>query len=196
MFYDDDSQVGFVTELLRKQGRNILQIFQKPTEQEQADYLLERFQPVGSTVLDVGCGTGEVSRLMKNRRPDLDFILLNISPSQLRLCPSGMSQLLGDAHQIPLDDNSVDNVMACYVMGHLKKEQALKEFNRVVKPGGVIFLYELTGGEMPELEYTAHSYDNSEDVSNEVNCNRFMELMPDFKNKFPDIKPIVVRMTT
>ena len=138
-------------------NRNLLQIFQKETEEEQADFLLENFRPVGSSVLDVGCGTGALARLMKQRRPELDFILLNRSWTQLEMCPPEMDRVLEDAHNVPLRDAIIDNVMACYVMGHLHKDQALKEFMRVLRPGGVLFIYDLTGGEMPELDYVVHS---------------------------------------
>ena len=194
MFYANDALVNLVTLQLLAGGWRILQIFQKDTEEDHVDFLLERFQPVGRTVLDVGCGTGDVARLMNKRRPDLKFHLLNFSPSQLALCPEHFDRIHADAHNIPLPDNAVDNVMACYVMGHLRKNEALREFERVVKPGGVIFIYDVTGGEIEELEYTAHHYENAEEVSDQVNCNRFLELMPLFRDKFPHIKPIIVRM--
>ena len=197
MLYDNDKTVEEATNWLRSNGHNVLQIFMKDTEEAQADFLLERFQPKGTTVLDIGSGTGELARLMKRRRPDLEFILLNISGSQLDISPPDMWRIQGDAHHIPLGDGSVDNVMACYVMGHLRKEEALKEFERVVRPGGVIFIYDVSGGYMPApLEYTAHKYEAALDVSDEVTCEWFLELMPDFREQFPEIKPVIVRYET
>ena len=43
--------------------------------------------PRNATILDAGCGIGEVSRLMAALRPDLFFVMSNISPRQLATVP-------------------------------------------------------------------------------------------------------------
>lgn len=187
--YENDVVVGRLTREAVSAGHRIFQIFQRGDESGHVRFLLERFNPSG-VVLDIGCGIGEVARLMKAERPDLDFILLNISQSQLDMCPD-YRKICANAEDIPLPDSSVDCVMACYVMGHLNKDKALQEMRRVLKPGGVLFIADVTGGEMPELSYVAHAWEGWE--PQDMNTDAFSELMPDFAQRFPQIRPVIVR---
>jgi ubiquinone/menaquinone biosynthesis C-methylase UbiE len=191
--YSDDNFVGKVTRDIISQGSRILQIFQRGTEAEHVDFLLNAFSPSdGAVVLDAGCGIGEVSRLMKLRRPDLDFVLLNISQAQLDLCPD-FTKVRGSVEAIPLPNESIDAVMACYVMGHVEPMLAIKEFERVLKPGGVMFIYDLHAGRhLEELDYTAHAFNGVHPTG--MNTTSFSRFMPDFEARFPDVKPVIVRL--
>jgi len=52
---------------------------------------------------------------------------------QYRICAS--------CYSLPLPDNSVDIIVCRWVFEHLEKpDQALREFSRVLKPGGVVYL--------------------------------------------------------
>lgn len=190
--YDNDARVGELTRFLVDSGARIFQIFQRGDEREHARFLLAEFSPkFGAMVLDVGCGVGEVALRMKEMRPDLEFILLNVSESQLALCPPEFDRIHAGVESIPLPDASVDAVMACYVLGHADKELALAEMRRVLKPGGVLFVADMTGGEIPELDYTAHDWDGVE--PNGMNTIAFDKLMPEFAAQHPQIKPVIVR---
>ena len=143
------------------------------------------------SILDIGCGIGSVATMMLAIRPDLNFTLLNISQAQLDMCPDEFPKICGDAEAIPLPDNSFDSAMALYVMWHLDRDLALSEMRRVVRPGGVIFIYDMRGGEMPELGYVAYDWDGEEPAN--VNTDHFRKFMPNFSDVFPHIKPVIVR---
>ncbi len=50
--------------------------------------------------------------------------------------------IVGDVHNIPLDDNSVDAIVCLAVLEHVENPiQAYKEMHRVLKPGGYVFIY-------------------------------------------------------
>lgn len=54
--------------------------------------------------------------------------------------PSTLTQLVADAHQIPLADASVDGVVVQAVLEHVLDPQAVvAEIHRVLKPGGVVY---------------------------------------------------------
>lgn len=189
-FYADDVMVGEVTNYLVGSGVRIFQIFQHGTEREHASFLLDKLGLGSGVVLDVGCGVGEVPRLMKEARPGLEFVLLNISQSQLELCPP-FRKIHASVEDIPLPDCSVDAVMACYVLGHADKDKSLSEMRRVLKPGGVLLVVDITGGRIDALEYTAHDWDG--DFPEGMNIESFGRMMPDFRERYPHIKPVIFR---
>lgn len=128
-------------------GFRVLQGYRMaPTDAEHVALLLGMMAPaLGNTVLDAGCGFGEVARLMREIRPDLSFILLNRVSAQMRHVPTGPGFLpvLGDMHAIPLASGSVDGVLFSWALCHTDHPAALAEAARVVKPGGFLFFYEL-----------------------------------------------------
>ena len=97
-------------------------------------------KPSERTILDVGCGTGAMStRLQKwGRVVSMDFSHLALEFSQRR----GLSHLVGaDAMQLPLASNSFDALVSMDVLEHIPDDKlALKEFYRVLKPGGRVLL--------------------------------------------------------
>lgn len=117
--------------------------------------------PPGVLVLDIGCGVGAVAAMMAEIRPDLRFLLLNVSQAQLDLCPQpAAAKLLGDMHAIPAPDSSVDAVLFCYALGHGLVDVAIAEAARVLRPGGVLFIWDLAAEEsgpiIEALGYKAH----------------------------------------
>lgn len=88
-------------------------------------------------ILDVGCGTGIISRLY----PDKDITGVDISEGMLRYHPGKC--LLGSADDIPFEDASFDAVIGRSILHHLgDPEKAVREILRVLRPGGKLVLWE------------------------------------------------------
>jgi ubiquinone/menaquinone biosynthesis C-methylase UbiE len=88
------------------------------------------------SVLDVGCGTGLITRRLKSSQ----IIALDMNRWALeraRLHTRGNVHFIpGDAENLPLPSNSFDVVVCTEVLEHLiHPEQALKEIHRVLRPG-------------------------------------------------------------
>jgi ubiquinone/menaquinone biosynthesis C-methylase UbiE len=100
--------------------------------------------PANATVLDVGSGVGEFGKLAEEIRPDLGVIHMNVSQFQLEISPPWQARVCARAEQISLRDGSVDVVMLAYTLGHCPFLRTLLEIKRVLTPGGVLIVYDVT----------------------------------------------------
>jgi ubiquinone/menaquinone biosynthesis C-methylase UbiE len=129
------------------------------SDAEHVGLLLEIMAPArDGLVLDAGCGIGEVSRLMAAARPDLRFILMNVSAHQLAMCPVGeqFCSVLDDCHETRLTAGSIDAVMFSSALCQMDIPVALAEARRVLKPGGVLLVNDMAHahGAHQDLERT------------------------------------------
>lgn len=97
--------------------------------------------PHGALVADLGCGIGEVARLMSADRPDLRWVQVNLSEAQIRQADG--ARVAADFHALPLADGSVDAVLFLFSLCHGDLGAALREAARVTRPGGPCFIFDL-----------------------------------------------------
>lgn len=90
-------------------------------------------------VLDIGCGRG--SQMEELRLHGVNVIGLDLEHSVLLKCRSkGLDVLRGRAEQLPIKEDSVDGILCKVVLPYTREDQAIKEFNRVLKSGGICYL--------------------------------------------------------
>ena len=102
----------------------------------------------GGTMLDLGCGEGRHIFGLMEKFPDLKCIGLDPHIESLDKAFEGLkflesisntktNFLSGSAYSLPFSDNSFDLVVCSEVLEHLHDyKDAIKEINRVLKPGG------------------------------------------------------------
>ena len=89
-------------------------------------------------ILDVGCGDGQIARALAQQGSEV----LGIDPTQMHIDiaierAGGPTYLLGGATQLPVEDASMDAVVACLVFEHIDEmDAAVAEVARVLRPGG------------------------------------------------------------
>jgi SAM-dependent methyltransferase len=91
-----------------------------------------------SKILDVGCGDGQIARALAKQ----GSTVLGIDPTQMHIDVAneragGPTYLLGGATDLPVEDGSMDAVVACLVFEHIDEmDAAVAEVSRVLRPGG------------------------------------------------------------
>lgn len=136
--------VNMATKVAMDRGDRILQThWYADTDEGQADYLLATLNPpLNAVVLDNGCGIGEICRLFAKKRPDLQFVMTNISQYQLDFCPDGV-KICCDSHELKLPSDCVDAVMLSSTLCQLDAQVALDECYRVLVDGGILLINDM-----------------------------------------------------
>ena len=95
----------------------------------------------GKRILEVGCGTGKFSTVLRERGSDLT--VLDIGRGLVRSVAGRVSSpgVVGDACRLPFRDAGFDAVVSSECVEHTPDpERAVAEMCRVVRPGGFVCL--------------------------------------------------------
>ena len=101
----------------------------------------------GSTVLDVACGDGRNTAFLCNMGLSVSAVEISdeiVSQTRLRMESLGheVDARVGRNSSLPYDDNTFDYLLACHCCYYCDPDETivhnLKEYARVVKPGGGI----------------------------------------------------------
>jgi SAM-dependent methyltransferase len=105
----------------------------------------------GSTVLEVGCGTGAQTVTLAQRSPDARFTSIDISADSIaearkRIDQAGLTNVelrQADVFALPFAEESFDDVFVCFVLEHLSPPlEALAILRRLLRVGGTITVIE------------------------------------------------------
>lgn len=100
--------------------------------------------PSGLSVLDVACGEGFYTRMIRERKAravtgvDLSQGMIDLAKKQEAVHQQGINYIVGDARQLP--DDTYDLVMAAYLLNYAQTRDELfamcDSIARSLKPGG------------------------------------------------------------
>ncbi|MET4923053.1 methyltransferase domain-containing protein [Streptomyces sp. PSRA5] len=107
----------------------------------------------GQTALDLGCGTGRVLPALRGEVGDRGTVLgVDVTPAMLAAAAregrgGGPAHLLlADCLRLPLPSRTVDGIFSAGLLDHLAEPSAaLREWARVVRPGGTLLLFHPSG---------------------------------------------------
>lgn len=103
----------------------------------------------GAVVLEVGCGTGPVSRALARLSAGCEVHGIDPSPyflAEARRLSEGIANLhfqLGDACHVPFGSSTIDVVVFHTTLCHVPAlDEALSEAHRVLRPGGQLVVFD------------------------------------------------------
>lgn len=105
---------------------------------------LARLLPAGpARVLDAGCGTGGMIKSLRVAHSDWSLTGLDFMPLACKLARerTGVEVVQGSITELPFTDGAFDAVVSADVVCQVEDgARALREFARVVRPGGVVLV--------------------------------------------------------
>jgi ubiquinone/menaquinone biosynthesis C-methylase UbiE len=126
-------------------------------------YLSELALPGAARVVEIGCGTGAVTRVLAERPGVGEVIGVDPSPifvEKARELGRSLPRLTfqtGDARALPFADASFDLVVFHTTLCHIPEpEQALQEARRVLRPGGWLAVFD---GDYMTVTVAIHAFD-------------------------------------
>lgn len=106
-------------------------------------------------ILDIGCGTGNLTLLTKRLHPQSEVVGLDPDPKALAYARrKAERQTLtvqldrGFSGELPYGDASFDRVLSAFMLHHLpldEKEETLREVRRVLRRGGALHVLDFGG---------------------------------------------------
>ncbi|WP_448613927.1 class I SAM-dependent methyltransferase [Modestobacter sp. URMC 112] len=120
----------------------------------------------GHRVLEIGCGTGNLTLRAKAGQPDAT--VAGLDPDEPALAQARRKARRrrldvrldqGTAAALPHPDASTDRVLSAFMLHHVPagdREQALREVHRVLRPGGELHLVDLGGDTAAHHDHGPH----------------------------------------
>jgi ubiquinone/menaquinone biosynthesis C-methylase UbiE len=105
----------------------------------------------GARVLDIGTGPGVLLVELAQMRPDLHLTGIDLSPDMVAVAGRNLAPFgeragvrTADVTNLPFDDGSFDLIVSSLSLHHWDRpEAAAPELERVLKPGGLIHIYDV-----------------------------------------------------
>jgi demethylmenaquinone methyltransferase / 2-methoxy-6-polyprenyl-1,4-benzoquinol methylase len=171
-----------------------------------AGELREILDQPDATVLDVACGTGDLS-LELNRNSKAQIIGTDFCRPMLTLARSKSIEemrvipyLEGDAMKLPFDDNEFDAVTIAFGLRNLANvADGLAELRRILKIGGSLAVLEFSTPIIPGFGQLFNFYFSHvlPRIGGAISGSRAAyEYLPDSVSKFPNQKKLATLMET
>ena len=108
------------------------------------------------TVLDVGCGPGQIARYLASRGATVEGV--DLSPAMIeeaRATHPGITFRVGDMFALPYEAATIAGIAAFYAIVHLRSDELVapfRDFARVLVPGGLVALSFHVGDDVEHVD--------------------------------------------
>jgi demethylmenaquinone methyltransferase / 2-methoxy-6-polyprenyl-1,4-benzoquinol methylase len=173
---------------------NIDKRWRRKVRAEIADILADQ----NAAVLDVACGTGDLSIELKRGAEAIvhgtDFCRPMLAIAQQKSVDPAIPYIEADAMELPFDDGAFDGVTIAFGLRNLPNvERGLAELFRIVKPGGKLVVLEFSRPVVPGFRQLFNFYFARvlPRIGGMVSGSRAAyTYLPDSVSKFPDQKTL------
>ena len=101
----------------------------------------------GSTVLDIGSGTGILTQFVYEVRKDLAHICFDPAPGMLKYVPAYAHKVEGRAEELPFCDKAFNIILIGDALHHLNDPpQAIAGIMRCLDRNGTLFIFDIDPG--------------------------------------------------
>ena len=153
------------------------------------DVFCDLLSKKNSTVLEIGCGPGNITRYLLAKRPDLEILGTDISPNMIELakrnCPTAKFEL-ADSRKIETITSRFDGIVCGFCLPYLSEldvEKFVFDCKNLLNENGVIYL-SFVEGEKEKSGYQQGSsgdrtyfyYHNLEHLTRLLDLNHFGNL--------------------
>ena len=117
----------------------------------------------GASIFEIGCGPGNITRYLLNKRPDFKIKATDVAPSMLTLAKKNnpaVEVALMDCREIDQVKETYDGIVCGFCMPYLSKEDSLKFIKNcagLLLTDGVLYFSAIEG------DYKASDYESSSD---------------------------------
>jgi malonyl-CoA O-methyltransferase len=159
------------------------------------DNLLERLQWLKlqpEQILEVGTGTGRLSRVLAQEYKNANVYAIDISSNMLTEAAKLSKQhfICADAAQLPIADNSIDVLVSNLMLQWCEDiNSVIQEFARVLKPDGALLFSSFGPDTLKELRASWATVDDAVHVNNFIDMHHYGDslLQAGLKNPVMDV---------
>ncbi len=105
--------------------------------------------PIKKNVVDLGTGTGEIIKIVKECKADSNCIGIDLSFKMLKKAQKKLENfenvmfIKASILDMPIKNNTIDNAFFSLTLRHLNIHKTLKEMNRILKDNSFISILEI-----------------------------------------------------
>ncbi|RMH21619.1 MAG: malonyl-[acyl-carrier protein] O-methyltransferase BioC [Gammaproteobacteria bacterium] len=183
-----DSQSGFLLErsLVKRSFNQAAETYDEVAvlQREVGQRLIERLDYIRmkpQILVDLGCGTGEGIKLLKQRYSGAEVLGIDMAHAMLKVSKkkwprwslaSKPKLVCADVEQLPLAEQSVDMIVSNLTFQWLNGiDMVLQECRRILRPGGLLMFTTFGPDTLKEMRECWHQLD-----PDGVHVNRFLDL--------------------
>lgn len=118
---------------------------------------LAKYADAGEKVLDLGCGSGRLLGMLKDKR--INYIGFDASEKLIEIAKKNYPEAdfrTGDALSLPFPADFFDKIFSIRVLPHIPSKEFqhrfLKEAQRILKPGGLLILTAWNGYNLKNMK--------------------------------------------
>lgn len=176
----------------------------RTTDEEMIIYIAEKLKDIDNIVAaDIGCGEGRYDVLLFKHINNLHLTCVDINDSMLEQTSLNLSKegitnyqtIKAEAGILPMEESSMDCLFTFNTMNHFDIPKFLHEATRVLKSGGLLYIYTRTksqnarniwGRYFPKFCEKETRLPELDEIKNMLDSSLYIQKVKDFKFKRND----------